>query len=71
MRITVNGQGVHTRVEGALLNIASGVAEAVGQPAVEAVLVTRVVNLSSPVARVIRILPIECMVVILGDSDRS
>ena len=59
---------VHTRVEGALLNIASRVAEAVGQPVVEAVLVARVVNLPSPVTDVIRILPIEGMVVVLGEQ---
>ena len=69
VRIKVNQWSrVHTRVEGALLNIASRVAEAVGQPVVEAVLVARVMNLPSPVTDVIRVLPIEGMVVILGEQ---
>ena len=49
------------------MNVAGRITKAVGQPAVEAVLVTRVVQVAAT-AWMLRILPVEGVVVVLGSN---
>ena len=62
---------IRTSVERAFLYVASRIAKAVGQPVIEAVLVTLVVDVAAaaPVARVVRTLPVKGVVVVLGSNS--